>query len=821
METLWQDLRYGARMLARNPGFTAVAVLTLALGIGANTAIFSMVNAFFFRPLPVEEPDRLVVLATRDDHIEFPHGLSYRDYRDYRDMNEIFAGMALYTPAPVNMSEEGQPERNFVELVTGNYFEMLGVSAALGRTFTAEEDRGLGQHPVMVLGHGFWQSRFGGDPSIVGKIVHINDYPFTVLGVLPETFHGTEFLFDVPAYVPLMMMNEVQPGFNLDTEDREGHFFRAMGRLQPGVTVEGAAAAVNTMAARLGQEYPDTNEGVSLLVVPETRARPEASTADLMAPAMVAFMGMVSLVLLIACANLANLLLARATTRKKEMAVRQALGAGRFRIVRQLLTETLLLALLGGGVGLLIALWVTDMISAFANRFPIDAPIRFDFSLDARVFLFALVVAVVTGILAGILPAWRSASGDLHETLKEGGRSSGGAGRRRLRSAFVVAQVAVSLALLICAGFFLQSLNNARTMDFGFRADNLLLVAADPSLQRYDQPRARRFFRDLIEHVEALPGVESATASSFVPFSGGGMRIAPVLPEGTDRTDEELPNVFYNVVGDNYFRTLGIPILQGRPFLRQEFDSSRGVVVVNEALARQLWPSEDPIGRRLSLSGREGPYLEVVGVARDGKYMFLAEDSRPMLYQPMSQDSIGETVLQIRTRTEPLSLVPAVRQEVQALDAAMPIFNINSMETHMRNGNALMPFRLAAILTGGFGSLGLVLATVGLYGVIAYSVSQRTHEIGIRMALGAQSRDIFRLVIGQGMLLTGIGVGLGLLLAFPLGQMLSGMLLGVNPADPVLFAAVAAFLTGVALLACYIPARRATRVDPLVALRYE
>ena len=822
LRMLRRDTGYALRMMAKNPGFTFVAILALALGIGANTAIFSLINALMLRPLPVPQPEQLVVMATRDHHLELPHGLSFLDYEDYRDNNEVFSELAIYFPAPANMSTEDKAERIFVEVVSGNFFSMLKVQAAVGRTFTQEDDQNPGESPFLVLGHGFWQSRFGGDKSIVGKMVKLNGNPFTVIGVLPEKFKGVETFFDVPAYVPVSMMQQIRATLGNALQEREGHMFRTMGRLRPGVTVQQASIAMNLMAAQLAQEYPDSNEGVSLMVVPETRARPEATTSDIMGPAAMVLLALVSLVLLIACANVANLLLARATAREKEIAIRAALGASRLRIIRQLLTETALLAILGGGAGLLLGSWATRFLSAMFRQFPLDAPLRFDLSFDIRVYGYTFLAALATGLIAGVVPAWQTSRTDLQSTLKEGGRSSGSSARHRLRNVLVVTQVAVSLALLICAGLFLQSLQNAGTMDLGFQHKNILLLSVDPVLQGYDNARERMFYREAVQRIGALPGVESATMATAAPFSGQGIQVSKVLREGSSITKEsEIPTAFFTVVGENYFRTLGVPILAGRAFNSQDSETSDQVIVVNETLARKFWPGEDPLDKRVSLSGREGPFRRVIGVAKDGKYLLLAEEQRLYFYVPLSQEAPFAGTFLVRTTSDPTSLSNAVREEIRQIDPEMPVSDVRDLETHLRNGNALLPLRMGALMIGTFGVLGLVLASIGIYGVVAYSVSQRTHEIGVRMTLGARRADILRMVIGKGMLLTAVGIVLGWGIAFVLTRLIASALVGVNSTDPVTFGGVALLLATIALVACAVPARRASRVDPMVALRYE
>jgi predicted permease len=825
MSTLLQDLRYAARMLLKSPGFAAVAVLSLALGIGANTTIFSVVNALLFRPLPVKDAHRLVVLATKDHHGEFPHGLSYPDYLDYQGQKEVFSDLMAYMPAPVKLSREGHAERIWIEMVTGNYFSMLGVDAIRGRTFLPEEGQTPRAHPVMVLSYGCWQRRFGSDPSVVGKTVSLNGHPFTVVGIAPERFPGTEALFAADAYVPLMALEQMMPGDEDLLNQRDRHAFRVMGHLQPGVSLDQAGKAVSTLARHLEQEYPKTNKGVALTVIPETKARPEPSTVDLIPRIAVVFMALVGLVLLIACANVANLILARAITRQKEIAIRSALGAGRARLIRQLLTESVLLALLGGTAGLLLSLWTTDLLSAI--KLPVDAPLRLDLPMDWRVFAFTLLLAFLTGVVSGLAPAFQASRPNLNEALKEGGRRAGViSGRYPLRSILVVSQVAVSLLLLICSGLFIRSLQSAQKIDLGFRTENLLLVSVDVSLQGYDKKRGKLFYQQMVDRVKTLPGVRSASLARLVPLGYESDAIDVFTEERASTAKEARLAIPYNIVGLDYFKTIGTPFLRGRDFTERDGEESApGVVIINETMARRLWPGQDPIGKRFKVDRTNHLYeMEVIGVVKDSKYVFLYEEPRPFMYFVMSQmpqNYQAPITLHIHTADKPTSFVAAVREQIRTLDANLPIYDVTTMAAHIRDGKAFLPARLGASLVGAFGLLGLVLAVVGIYGVVCYFVAQRTHEIGIRMALGARPRDVLRLVVGQGMILVLIGVAIGLATCFGVTRVLSSLLYGVSATDPATFAGISLLLAGVALLACYIPARRATKVDPMVALRYE
>jgi predicted permease len=823
MNTLLQDLRYAVRMLTKNPGFAIAAILTIAFGIGINTALFSIVNAFLFRPLPVKNPHELVVLGTQDNHMVFPHGISYPDYLDYKKRADVFADLALKSLTPVSMSDDRQAERVWVEAVTANYFSLLGVNPLHGRVLTIDDDRARGASPVIVLSYTLWQRRFGADPSVVGRSIKLNGHPFTVVGVSPESFPGTESLLDVEAYVPLMAMVDVGAQSSTQLEDRDAHNFRTIARLAQGTTVEQARAAVSTIAANLSDQYPATNKDVNVILVPETESRPEISTGHLFKPAAGIFMFLVGLVLLIACANVANLLLVRGIARGKEIALRSALGASRSRIIRQLLTESSLIAILGAAAGLALAFWTSQFLSDVLKSYPSDLRLRADLSIDWRVFVFTLGMALFAGIVAGLIPALRGSRPHLVEMIKEGGRSSGeGSGRHKLRNLLVIAQVSVSLMLLVCAGLFFKSLNNAHNVDLGFRANNMVLMSVDPGLQGYDASRRLQYYQQATDRVRALPGVESASWATYVNFSGYGVSFNSVFVEGAEPVEEGKAPTVMNMSADTaYFDTIGMAIIDGRAFTEEDNASSRQVAIINEAMAKELWPGENPLGRKFRTDRKDAQPFEVVGVSRTSKYALLWEDPQPFFYLPIKQNNPGAAVLHVRSKSDMAAIVTAVRGELRALDAEMPIFDVKSIEGHLQYGNAYLPSRMGAFFTGAFGIVGLALATIGIYGVISYSVTQRTQEIGIRMALGASRTEVLKMILGHGVIVIAIGVAIGCIGALALTSPLSYMLMGVSATDPIIFATVALLLALVALLACWIPARRATKVDPMVALRYE
>jgi predicted permease len=823
MSTLIQDIRYSIRSLLRQPGFTCVALLTLALGIGVNSAIFSIVNAYLFKPFPARDPNQLTVIATRDKTIEVPYEMSYPNYEEIRDRSDVFADLIAYQSGVANLSLDGQAERIWVEAVTGNYFSMLGVEAAVGRTFTPEEGRLAGAHPVAVLSHGYWQRRFGGDPSAVGKAIKLNSIPFTIIGVAPQSFTGTENVLAMELYIPLGMDEQMYPSSKGWLKKRDDTGIRVMARLKPGVSLEQAQAAVTLVAGQLEQEYPQTNKGVGFLVAWERNARPIISIAENVPRIAAVFMALVGLVLLIACANVANLMLAHATTREKELAIRAAMGASRGRLIRLLLTEGVAVALAGGGMGLLLALWGVDWLASI--RLSTDIPIRFDLSPDWRVFAFALLAAVLTGVLSALAPALHASKLDLNESLKEGGRSStAGSARHRVRNLLVVSQVAVSLMVLICAGLFVQSSKSAENIDLGFRTENLMMMSMDIGMQGYEKGPGVHFYRQLKDNVKSLPGVRSVALARDTPLGYNNHGEEIFLEGRTPDPQSERTTSFFNVVDTGYFQTMGMSIVEGRDFTEQDNESAPPVLIINEALARRYWPGsnpiEDAIGKRLRV-GRDAPLALVIGVARDSKYMFLGEEARSFLYLPLAQNYRSEITLFVHSEADPNGLAAAMREAVRELDQDLPLYDVKTMSSHLRGGLALLFVRLGATLASTFGLLGLVLAVVGIYGVISYSVSQRRHEIGIRMALGAQAGDVLKLVLGHGVTLTAVGVGVGMLGAFATTRVLSSLLYGVSATDTATFVAVPLILSGVALAASFVPARRAAKVDPMVALRGE
>jgi len=820
MHTFVQDLRYGIRMLVKSPGVSIVAVLALALGIGANTAIFSSVNAFIFRPLPVPEPDQLVRTFEITDDRGTAEEISYPDFVDYRDQNTVLEGIAAESMVQAAISDQKQNEVIWGQVVSGNYFDVLRVKPIMGRTFAADEDKTPGAAAVVVLGHGLWQRRFAADPNIVGKTIELNGRPYDVIGIAPPSFKGTKFGLLLDFWAPMMMVEELDHSPHVLTS-RHSHWMNAIARLKPGVSRDQAAAAMTGIAQRLNQTYPnDRTSGTRVKVTTEQDGRWGDASLVMKSGSAIA-MAIVGLILLIACANVANLLLARAASRRKEMGVRLALGASRSRLIRQLLTEGLLLSVLGGGFGLLLAYWVTALMQGFIPVMPYTIVSDF-FALDTRALWFTLVVSLLSGVVFGLAPAWHASNPQLVPILK-GDANTGVKGKRRrltLRHSLVVAQVTMSLVVLVCGGLFIKSFRHALLMDAGFTGKGILLVSLNPQLVGYDDEQAKNFFRQITDRVAGLPGVEAASVAGLIPLGDSSNSNGPILKEGeTLAPGSPGRNIMYNVVGPGHFKTLQIPLISGRDFDDRDRKGAQRVIIVNERMAQMLWPEENAIGKRVFIGTGSRDAIEVIGVARTGKYRTLAEDPKPYFYSPMAQRAATGMTVMVRTTNDPGSLVGAIRKEVQKIDPRIPLSSIKTMTEHLTW--ALWGPNMAATLALAFGVVALLLSAVGLYSVMAYVVSQRTREVGIRMALGAQRRDVLRLIASQGMRLALIGVLIGFALSLALARVLSSVLIGVSAYDLTTFVVVPLLLAVVAFIACLIPARRATKVNPLVALRYE
>jgi predicted permease len=825
IEELWQDLRYGARTLLKKPGFTAVAVITLALGIGANSAIFSVVNSILLRTLPYKEPQRLMMVWTRITQLESTSGQtqfanSATDFIEWRNQNQSFEQIAAFCNHNFNLSGGGEPEFLGGVGASASLLPLLGVEAKLGRTFRTEEDQ-PGADRVVILSHGLWERRFASDPEIIGKKLTLNEGTYTVVGVMPPGFQfpgkdsmlaGLRFPQRVDFYIPLALTAS-------EASDRGRLYLAVIGRLKPQVTIAQAQADMDAVADRLVKQYKN-GRGVVLVSL-------QQQVVGKARNALLIFLGAVAFVLLIACANVANLLLTRAAARHKEMAIRSALGASRLRLIRQLLTESLLLAMLGGTVGLVLALWVVKLLIAIG---PTNLPRADAISVDGRVLSFTLLISLLTGIIFGLAPALQASRLDLNESLKEGGTTSAvSSGRNRIRSLLVVSQVAVALMLLIGAGLMIRSFVRLLGVDPGFDPQHILTLDVRLPLSKYAGPQAdyagpqaAAFFQQVIERLKTLPGVRAAGGANPLPLSGGEEGSGFVIAGRWPPAPGEVFNAGRRWVSPDYFKVMGIRLQTGRAFTESDGSGAPRVLIINEAFVRTFFPDKDPIGKRLFFNrGSDGGYAwrEIVGVVKDVKHSALDSDPKPEMYFPFSQFPSWNMTLVARTSGDPMSLVAAARRQVLAVDPNQAISNVSTMEQLMDNSVSQRRFNM--LLLSIFAAISLVLAAVGIYSVLAYSVAQRTQEIGVRMALGARAANVLKLIIGQGMVLVLIGAALGLAAAFALTRVLTGLLYGVSPTDPATFAMIALLLLGVALVACYLPARRATKVDPIIALRFE
>ncbi len=814
MHSWWNDVRFASRVLLRKPSFTAIAVVSLALGIGANTTIFTIVNELFLRSLPVEQPERLVAVYTVDRRNPGESPLSHLNWRDIREQNSVFSEFAAYDWTPLSVATGGEPFFTVGQLVSGNYFDALGIKALHGRTFSPEEDATPGSHPVAVLSYGFWKDRLGGDEALLNQTISINGSRFVVIGITPPEFGGIDIGVEPAVWIPMMMNRVVRPNLNW-YEERRGLFLFAFGRLAAGVSLGPALSNLRVLGEQLERDFPNENEGRSFTAVPLAQATINPGIRDVMVAATTMLFVIVGLVLLIACANVANLLLGRASERRREIAVRLSIGASRAQLIRQLLTESVLVALLGGSLALAVASWARSALLGFLPNLPFPVDLNLDLSLDYRVLLFTLGVSLSTGFLFGLVPALQASRPSLVMALKDQSDVSFGENRRlSARNALIVGQVALSLIALLGAGLFIRSLAAAQETDPGFETRNLFAVSFDVGLQGYPPEKGQPFFRELVERVEALPGITSATLAQTGPFQGGLLR--SLLLEG-QAAENDRTFVGVNVIEPGYFQTLEIPILQGRALDETDREGSKRVVVVNQTMAEKFWPGQDPLGRRFTFFGDPGP-VEIVGVARDIKYQSLGEGPQPYCYEPLAQRYFSNMTLLGRTAGNPAAGLNLALQELKTMDPLLPRVGANTVEEMI--GNALWAPRFGASLLTIFGALALLLAAVGIYGVVSFAVLRRTREIGIRMALGARRGRVLVLILKQGMILVAVGLGLGLLAGFLLSGTLTAFLF-VSPLDPVAFGATLLVLLLVALAASFIPARRATAIDPIRVLRYE
>ena len=816
MQNFLQDIRYGLRMIAKARAFTVVALLALALGICANTTIFSFINGLVLRPLTgVKDPDRLVAVYTSDYSSGLYGGSSYPDYLDFRNQADAFEDLAAHEAALLNLSSEGDgAERLRGHYVTSNYFAILGVTAKLGRTLQASDDTPSAS-PAVVISDEFWQSRFNSDPNIVGRTLKLNTHSYTIVGVTESSFRGLRL--GLPPQFWLSMPAQAE----FTSRERGSRSIDIVGRLRPGVTLEQAQGQMTTIGARLAQAYPDTNRGTfgrpdepkPITVVREGRLEPEGQQG--VWRISILLFAVVGLVLLIACANVANLLLARASVRRREIAVRLAVGASRGRLIRQLLTESVLLGLMGGALGLLLTQWTARALPSF---FPESAAQGVDFSFDWRVLVFTLAVSVLTGLVFGLVPALQTTRPDLVSSLKDDaiGTSNQRFRRLGLRDSLVISQLALSLVLLISAALFVRSLRHAVNFDPGFAAQNLVTAALDTRAARFNREQGQAFYQQMVERMSNVPGVSDATFTVVVPISGGGQRRNAVI-EGYQPQPSEDMELNTNVIGEAFFRTMGVPIVRGRAFGPEDRPGGPGVAIVNEEFARRYF-NGDALGKRVQVESERG-YLEIVGVARTAKYRSLREEPLPFIYLPLSQNYQSDMTLMLRTDGDPAALLGTLRNEMNQVNKAVTVFSVQMMSETI--AGQLAVDRMIAVLLSVFGGAALLLAAIGIYGVMGYAVAQRTREIGIRVALGAEHGDIMKLIVRRGLVLTVIGATIGLALSFALTRALKSLLFGVSATDPLTFSAVVTLLVAVAMLACYFPARRATKVDPIVALRNE
>jgi putative ABC transport system permease protein len=813
MEMFWQDIRYGVRMLLKAPSISIVATIALALGIGANTAIFSVVNSVLLRPLPFANSEQLMNIWETDSVRGTQRGsASYPNFADWREQNHVFEHVSTYRNSDFIMTGRGESTRLQGAVVNADLFPLLGVTPLIGRGFLPAEDNPGESGRVVLLSQSLFHKRFNSDPNIVNQSMVLDGKNYTIVGVMPGAFQFPVQNDPVELWTTVAVDRE---GEEPITQERGAHYMQVIARLKPGVSKEQAQAEMTAIGSRLEQQYPDKNLHRNIRVQPTL----EALVGDVR-PALLILLGAVGFVLLIACANVANLLLARAMSRHKEMAIRSALGASRMRVVRQLLTESVLLSLAGGLLGLVLAVWWSDLLVALGKE---NIPRAMQVGLDWRVLGFTLLVSVLTGIVFGLVPAMHSSKTELTESLKEGGRSGAeGARRNHIRGVLVVGELAIAVVLLVGAGLLIQSLWRLRQVNPGFESQNLLTFVVGIPDVRYPTNKQAQFYRDLIERIEKLPGVRSTSSVIPLPLGGDDFSIS-FETEGRPLAKGDLPSADFFDVQVGYFKTLGISILKGRDFTERDNKQGPPVIIVNQAFARKFFPNEEAVGKRIkpgiSTDTDDPAMREIIGVVSDIRNRNLSSDLRPGYYLPAAQVPFSQMTLVVRTTNDPHSVITAVQNEVHAMDSELPIFNVKTMDEYISATVAGPRFNATLLVI--FAGVALILTIVGLYGVMSYSVAQRTNEIGIRMALGAQTSDVLRLIVSQGFKLVLIGLGIGLIGAFALTRVIASLLFGVTTKDPLTFAAVAVLLALVALLACYIPARRATRLDPLHALRYE
>jgi predicted permease len=816
IEHLLQDVRFGFRVLRKSPGFTAVAILSLALGIGSNTAIFSLVNAVLLRPLPVKDPNQLVTLSFQQRGSAFTPVFSYPDYRDIREQAAAaFSDILAYRVGLDGLSVNGQADRIMVHYVTGNYFTLLGLRPVLGRLILPSEGETVGADPVLVLGYSYWQRRFAADRNVIGRRVLIDGLPVTIVGVAPQQFRSVQAVIDVQGYLPLgMVLVEGNYPRGVLTS-RNMRMFSLVGRLRPEATLNQAQAVLKIVGRRLSDRYPRLLEGMTLDVQPEALGRIPLGGSQRLVAVSALFLGMAALILVLACVNLTNLLVVRATARGKEIAMRAALGGSRSRLIRQLLTESVVLAFLGAAAGLVLAAWTNRVFSAPEVQ---GIPIHLEAHFDWRVFGFTFGATALTGLMLGALPALRASHADLAMVSRGGGQRLS-AGGQRLRDVLVALQVAGSFLLLMVAGLLGRSLESAQRLDLGFDPNNVVNFSLDPHYVGYDAIQGAEFFREVVRRVHALPGVESASLGCCGPMSPSPL-FAPMQVDGYHPAPGQPdPTVFFNQVSHDFFETLRVPIVRGRVFLTSDGRDSPRVAIINETMAESYWPNQDPVGRTFRFVGDTRPPMQVIGVVKDGKYLGISDHPQPYFYVLLEQNYGSSEVLLVRSRAATATVIAEVRKEIASIAPGLPVTGVQTMLQQLDESGGLGALRKCALLAAALGGLGLALAVVGVYGVVSYTAEQRTREIGIRMAMGAQASNIRRLVLGQGVIVVCAGLAAGVVLSLAAAPVIRRFLIAISATDPIAYGGVAIFLVLVTLTGCYGPVRYATRVDPMTALR--
>ena len=822
MQAFWQDIKYAMRSLRNAPGFALIAVVTLGLGMAVNTTLFSVINGLLLRSLPVSHPEQITVLALQQKGTDGFQPFSYPDFVDIRSESRSTAEVFAYRTSLVSIVADNRGDHCVISRVSGNYFSALGIQPALGRLILPNEGQTPNSDSVMVLSYAYWQKRFNRDPNIIGRTVQVDDRPITVVGVTPKGFLGTYAFLSMDGFVPIG--TTVGGGGEQAVKDfwtkRDERSISLLARLNPGVDLKEANATFGVIANRIAQQHPDTDKGVSIRVFPEKLARPEPDADNTIPNVSIAFTALGALVLLVACFNIANVLLVRATVRQREMAIRAAVGAGRTRLIRQYLTESLMLAVFGGSAGMLLGWWAAGFLGSL--NLGTDLPIQFNFEPDLRVFLFALVVVVFTAAVVGILPASRAARTDVNSMLREGGRGSTDGGRRQwIRNGLVMAQVAGSLLLLIVAGLFVRSARKAESISLGFNADHVLDIPIDVKQVGYTDAQGKEFFRTLDERLRVLPGVVSVSQAFITPLSLISSDRSLLLDGHELEPGQTPPDIMFNMVGPDYFATLQIPLRQGRVFNSGDTEKAPRVAVVNETMAKKLWPNQDAVGKHFRFATGEPTQWEVVGVVGDTKIKSITEQPTPFFFVPLEQSYMPFRTFHLRTSVPPDSIKRQALLQIRELAPTLPVNGVKTLSEDLGGINGYLFYNLGAQLTGTMGLLGLVLAVVGVYSVVSYAAVQRTHEIGIRVALGASRVDILRMVLGQSILIVGVGIAVGLGISLAATRLLSSLLVGISATDPLTFISVVALLALVAVSACWLPAHRATRVNPLIALRYE